>query len=127
MISIQPIFALVVSLLVWFQWCPPQRTAVGIHRSAVLMHSLSVGALPEAASHFLAPLASGESKREFVVFDATLYKQKPDLSRYGLRPVSMVFKYMMWPVGRDGTLLPDRDMVREVAVQVSKTTGIAVL
>jgi hypothetical protein len=62
-----------------------------------------------------------------VVFDATLYKQKPDLSRYGLRPVSMVFKYMIWPVGRDVTLLPDRDMVREVAVQVSKSTGVAVL
>jgi hypothetical protein len=127
MTAIQLIFALSQGLLVWFQWCPRQGAAVGIDGSAALVQSPGSGALPKAADHAPAKRDSGEPARDFIVFDATLYKQKPDLTRYGLRPVSMVFKYMMWPAGRDGALLPDRDMVRGVALEVSKSTGIAVL
>jgi hypothetical protein len=90
----QKSLVLVSTLLVWFQSRPPQGT---------------VSAAP---------------KRDFVILDATLYLQKPDLTRYGIRPVSMVYQNVLWPAAPDG--LPDRDMVRKAAVQ-AQSTGIAVL
>ena len=84
------IFALVPTLLALLQWYPSQSIPGANHSHA------------GAANGFLAPQRPEDSKREFVVFDATLFKQKPDLTRYGLRPISMIFKETLWPAGRDG-------------------------
>lgn len=125
MTSMQMICLLAASLLCWFQWRPAQSTASGIHHSA-FAQNLSAGALPELANQGLSPQAFEDSKREFVIFDATLYKQKPDLTRYGFKSVSMVYKHMMWPIESDGATPPDRGLVRKAA-QASESTGIAVL
>jgi len=69
----------------------------------------------------------GEPKREFLMFDATFYKQKPDLRRYGVKPVSIVMWGMLWPPGGDIANLPDRERVRRVAVEASRSAGITVL
>lgn len=120
------VFALVASLVVLSQQCTPQGSADAIQPSASAQNR-SADALPRSPNHAHAPLSSENPKHEFLVFDATLFKQKPDLTRYGLRSVSMVFKYQMWPKGLDGSSLPDRNLVREVAVQARKSTGVAIL
>jgi hypothetical protein len=61
------------------------------------------------------------------MFDATLYKQKPDLRGYGLPQVSAVLHYMLWPHGGDDAALPDRDLVRKVAVEAAKSAPIVVI
>jgi hypothetical protein len=104
----------------------PQAKSGGTYHSTSAAN-VSAGAALKAAEEVFAPQSSEDPKREFLIFDATFYKQKPDLTRYGLRPVSMVIKAMMWATGSDGANLPDRDLVRKVAVQVSKSTRIAVL
>ena len=119
------VFALIPGLLGGQSWSLPV-THDAAHHAPLARHP-SVEAFQQKTSP--APTARDAAKptREFVFFDATSYKQKPDLAPYGLRPISMVFKFMMWPVGRDGDSLPDRDMVRQAALQVSKSTGVAVL
>lgn len=47
----------------------------------------------------LAPSSLGGDA--FVVFDALLYKGKPDLSSLGMRPISVLYTYAMWPNGAD--------------------------
>jgi hypothetical protein len=56
-----------------------------------------------------------------------LFKQKPDLTRYGLSPISMVYEGTIWQRGHSDAVLPDRDLVRSTAVEASKSGGIAVL
>jgi hypothetical protein len=116
MSSMRLILALFPTMLVWCQSSLPQSKAGGIR----------VGAFPEATIQHFAPQRPAEPKRDFPVFDATIFKQKPDLTRDGLKPISMVFKQNLWPQGLDGALLPDRDLVRKAA-QASQSTGIAFL
>jgi hypothetical protein len=71
--------------------------------------------------------AQNDPKREFLMFDSTSYKQKPDLSRYGLKPVSIVMWGALWPRGGDLANLPDRDRVRSAAVEASRSASITVL
>lgn len=66
-------------------------------------------------------------KPAFLVYDATTYRSKPDLSGYGLRPITMVCMAKIWPVGNHAAALPDKALVRRAAEQVANSTGIAVL
>jgi hypothetical protein len=122
----QLILILLPSLLAWLQWYPPESAAASSHQPA-LAQNLIAGALPRAASYALAPQGAVAPAHEFPIFDATLYKQKPDLTGYGVRPVSMVYEGTIWPSGRNDALLPDRDLVRYAAAQATKSSGIAVL
>ena len=122
----QLILILLPCLLAWLQWYPPESPAVSSHQTP-LAQNLIAGALPRAASYALAPQSSAAPAHEFPVFDATVFKQKPDLTHYGLKPVSMVYKPAIWLAGRDGAALPDKDLVSKVAVAASKSTGITVL
>jgi hypothetical protein len=91
-----------------------------IHRASALLLSLLLWR-EDLGSQSVAPQPA------FTVFDATLYKQKPALARYGMKPVAMVFWGMIWPKGGDITALPDRELVRKVALQTSHAAEITVL
>jgi hypothetical protein len=115
MSSIQQIFALVFTLLVWFQASPAQKAD-------------GRAALERATpKHALSAPSSADRRREFLMFDSTFYKQKPDLRRYGLKPVSIVMWGMLWARGGDLAKLPDRDSVRRVAVEAGSSASITVL
>ena len=66
-------------------------------------------------------------KPDFVVYDATSYRHKPDLARYGLKPVSLVCMSAIWPAGKHSDPLPDKTLVRSAALRVANSTGTAVL
>jgi len=126
MTSMQLLLALVPSVLAWFQLYPPQSIVCGTNHSA-LAQNQNASPLSGAASRFLPPQRPEEPRRKFLVFDAMLFKQKPDLTRYGLSPISMVYEGTIWQRGHSDAVLPDRDLVRSTAVEASKSGGIAVL
>lgn len=70
-----------------------------------------------------APLAPGEAPltTPFAVYDATLYRNKPDLSGLGVRPMKVVYSREFWPGKTLGDGLPDeatvRGLAREAALQ----------
>ncbi|MBS0171106.1 MAG: hypothetical protein JSR62_12190 [Nitrospira sp.] len=72
------------------------------------------------------PAAAQESpdKRSFLVFDGTLFAEKPDLSLYGLKPLSIAYAGAL---GTDWTQypdrLPDRSQVEKVARAAAEKSG----
>ena len=82
---------------------------------ALLLGAICMGALSESA-------AAAEC---FRIFDATGYKNKPNLERYGIRPASVIYTPQhYWPNRRHMERLPDRAVVeatvrRRVAVDKS--------
>lgn len=67
------------------------------------------------------PLANGQtqsasSPKLFPVFDATLYSKKPDLSAYGLSPITVVYAQQFGPQWfKQIDLLPSSELVTSVA------------
>jgi hypothetical protein len=66
-------------------------------------------------------------RREFVVFDGTLYIGKPNLSQFGLKPITIVYSSSMWGTSSERRNPPDEGTIRTIAMQASKSAGIAVL
>jgi Hyaluronidase len=64
---------------------------------------------------------------KFVVFDSTVYKGKPDLESFGLRPISVVGASSMWTKSSDTNNVPDPAIVRTLALQANQSTGIAAI
>ena len=87
---------------------------------STLAHALTGGAIT----------GSAQSQGPFQVFDGTLYKNKPDLARYGIRSTSIIYVSKLWPGGLAGVSndrLPDRGIVRQAAYDVKKKGDIAIL
>jgi hypothetical protein len=97
------IFAFVFTWLVWFQGDAAQKP--------------DGRATPRPAN----------PKQDFRMFDATFYQQKPDLRRYGIKPVSVVMWGKLWPPGGDIANLPDKEQVRRAALEASSPDAITVL
>jgi len=67
-----------------------------------------------------APTALGEQDhpghRSFMVFDGTLYKDKPDFSAYGIRPISLAYAGALGNTWyRTPDQMPDKNQVGKVA------------
>lgn len=67
-------------------------------------------------------IALGQQASEepsFRVFDGTLYKDKPDFSAYGIRPISLAYAGALGPTWhRSPEQLPDENQVEKVAKEV---------
>jgi hypothetical protein len=73
-----------------------------------------------------APPTAPQAK--FLVFDATLYKAKPDLSQSGLTPISVEYPDVLWPAkSANMQNVPDATVVQKIASSASQSTGIAVV
>ena len=62
----------------------------------------------------------------FVVYDG-VYMQKPDLTLFGLSPVTIIYSSSMWNSTEDRLNIPDAKVIRTLALQASRSTGIAVV
>ena len=69
---------------------------------------------------------SVQAASQFVVFDATWHKGKPDLSQYGLRPI-MLIGGQLWDNGPQKDYLPNKNRIPALAEQAMAAGGIAVL
>jgi hypothetical protein len=71
------------------------------------------------------PQATPQAK--FRVFDATLYKAKPNLGQFGLTPLNVEYPGVLWPKAADMQNVPAAAVVQKLADGVSRSTGLAVV
>jgi Hyaluronidase len=63
----------------------------------------------------------------FVVFDGTIYKNKPDLSSYGIKPIYLINANTLWKKGQNINNLPDVGLVRQAARTARSNGRIAII
>lgn len=73
------------------------------------------------------PSIQAQPAARFVIFDGTLYKNKPDLSRYGVQPIRIIYSHEFWDGGESRDGLPTKDRVRRVASSIHRRDGPAVV
>ncbi len=67
-------------------------------------------------------------KKDFIVFDATLYKDKPDNIGHGVVPMDVIYVKKFWPKGVvDHNELPDEKHVRKLAKSLIPKSKYVVL
>jgi len=95
---------------------PTKRPVVSV---SVLAAGLGIFAALLLAGNLAEPVVHAQTlpnKKPFVVFDGTLYADKPDLSIHGIRPVSIAYTSQFgvhWYKNPDA--LPDKNVVQKVA------------
>ncbi|MBX3329764.1 MAG: hypothetical protein KF722_05135 [Nitrospira sp.] len=62
-------------------------------------------------------------QRPFLMFDATLYKNKPSFTGYPLRPITLLYESRLLPNDRSRTAVPLEPTIRAIANDLSKTSG----
>lgn len=67
------------------------------------------------------------AKKNFLVFDATLYKNKPDLSKAGIRQLNIIYTAQIWKKNESLDHLPDREKVQQIAREAFKKDQLVVL
>lgn len=71
---------------------------------------------------------SSSGARPFIVFDATLYKDKPSFSDYPiLRPITVLYEWPLFLTEQSSTALPSEQRVRSVVKKLSATSDPVVL
>lgn len=63
----------------------------------------------------VAPSVEDPARKPFVVFDATLYKDKPNLWTYRILPLPIVYEWRFWPGPASSQPIPAEDVVRKLA------------
>ncbi|MBK9307766.1 MAG: hypothetical protein IPM58_11920 [Nitrospira sp.] len=58
------------------------------------------------------------AQRSFIVFDATLYKNKPSFNGYPIRPIKLLYESRLFTRNQPHTSLPAQDTVRSVAKEL---------
>lgn len=73
---------------------------------------------------WLNPVLANEN---FKVFDATLYKNKPDLTPYGIEPATVIYGQFFWKNKKASDTLPDKADVTKLALANKDKTTIQIL
>lgn len=60
-----------------------------------------------------------QTAKRFVVFDGTLFQNKPDLTAFGVRPVTVVYESRFWNGQRSKGTMPDRALVEQLAKEMN--------
>lgn len=61
------------------------------------------------------PTVRAAVKRPFVVFDATLYKNKPALDAYHIRPITLLYEWRLFVANQSPVAMPPEVIVRSLA------------
>jgi Hyaluronidase len=62
---------------------------------------------------------SAADRRPFVVFDATLYKNKPSFAGYPIRPITLLYEARLFPGKHAPTAMPPEETVRSIGKELS--------
>jgi hypothetical protein len=66
----------------------------------------------------LSPSAAyGSGKNKFIIFDATQYRGKPDLSAYGIKTLPIVYGHFLWKDRKVKASLPNTNFVKQILLQ----------
>jgi Hyaluronidase len=96
------------------------------------MSALTLLALAGCAAHRVVttapPPVAPAPQAKFMVFDALLYKSKPNLAQFGLTPISVEYPGVLWPkTSPDMQNVPDATVVQKLAAGASQSAGMAVV
>ncbi len=89
---------------------------------AVVMGLVLVGTLNGSTPVEAQAADAAEGQRSFLVFDATLYKNKPALSGYSLKPIKLLYESRLFPKGHQPQALPPEQAVRSIAKELRGTS-----
>jgi hypothetical protein len=64
------------------------------------------------------PTVSAAVPRPFVVFDATLYKNKPSLGAYHVRPITVLYESRLFAANQSPAAMPPEAIVRSLAYEL---------
>lgn len=78
--------------------------------SLVLIHSLSV-----------------VNAKDFLIFDGTLYKNKPEFTQYGILPVNIIYQVRFWENKESIEQVPDITRIQQIAKKAHESGDIVVL
>ncbi|MGE0643573.1 MAG: hypothetical protein AB7P24_07885 [Nitrospira sp.] len=67
------------------------------------------------------------AQRPFVVFDATLYKNKPPFNGYPIRPIKLIYDSRLFPKGHNRAALPPEETVRSAAKELDGVSDRVVI
>ena len=73
------------------------------------------------------PTASASVPQSFVVFDATLYKDKPSLESYHVRPITVLYEAQLFVANQLPAALPPETIVRSLAYELRSSPEPVVL
>ncbi|HMO27384.1 MAG TPA: hypothetical protein PKB10_14055, partial [Tepidisphaeraceae bacterium] len=62
------------------------------------------------------------AQRPFIVFDATLYKNKPSFNGYPIRPITLLYESRLFARNQPRNSLPSPDTVRSIARKLRGTS-----
>lgn len=89
---------------------------------------LAIGGWKSAALSLHVDAQPLSEQKPFVVFDGTLYADKPDLAQYGIQPITIIYAGQFgneW--FKNATRLPDKDSVQRVARETAAQSGHVVI
>jgi hypothetical protein len=78
-----------------------------------------VGTLGRPSPADTAAPALVADRRPFVVFDATLYKNKPSFAGYPIRPITLLYEARLFPGKHAATAMPPEQTVRSIGKELS--------
>ncbi len=85
---------------------------VGLSLMGLLIHSSS------AAADTANPVTP---QRSFIVFDGTLYKNKPSFAGHPIRPVTLLYEARLFPGNNAPTAMPSEQTIRSIGKELQKT------
>ena len=71
--------------------------------------------------------ASASVPRPFIVFDATLYKDKPSLEAYGVHPITVLYESRLFVANQLPAAMPPETVVRSLAFELRSSPEPVVL
>ena len=108
----------------------PVHTSVLVEKCGrVGLFALMLLMLAGCSAHRLVTVAPPTAPQvKFRVFDATLYKAKPDLRQFGLTPIRVAYPSSLWP-GQSANMqnVPTAAVVQNIASSASQVNDIAVV
>jgi hypothetical protein len=93
----------------------------------ILVGAAMVGILLSRYPPAIEPTAAASVSRPFVIFDATLYKDKPPLDAYRIRPITLLYESRLFVANQSPAAMPPEVIVRSLASELRDSTESVVL
>ena len=93
----------------------------------ILVGAAMVGILLSRYPPAIEPTATASVSRPFVIFDATLYKDKPPLDAYRIRPITLLYESRLFVANQSPAAMPPEVIVRSLASELRDSAESVVL